>query len=54
MGTFLLKLIDEWELDDPHVVGPDVATGATLLQRHRTPIESPSAVVGSETTAFAR
>jgi len=26
MGTFLLRLVDEWELGRPHLVGPDVGT----------------------------
>ena len=26
MGAFLARLIDEWSLDAPHVVGPDVGT----------------------------
>jgi pimeloyl-ACP methyl ester carboxylesterase len=47
MGTFLLKLIDEWELGHPHVVGPDVATGATLFAAAQDADRFPSAVVGS-------
>ncbi len=47
MGTFLLKLIDEWDLGHPHVVGPDVATGATLFAAAQDPDRFPSAVVGS-------
>ena len=31
MGEFLLLLIDEWDLGHPHVVGPDVGTGAVLF-----------------------
>lgn len=47
MGTFLLQLIDEWELGHPHVVGPDVATGATLFAAAQDADRFPSAVVGS-------
>jgi pimeloyl-ACP methyl ester carboxylesterase len=47
MGTFLLKLIDKWELGHPHVVGPDVATGATLFAAAQHADRFPSAVVGS-------
>ncbi len=47
MGTFLLELIDEWELGRPHVVGPDVATGATLFAAAEDLDRFPSAVVGS-------
>jgi pimeloyl-ACP methyl ester carboxylesterase len=47
MGSFLLKLIDEWQLGHPHVVGPDVATGATLFAAVQDAVLFPSAVVGS-------
>ena len=30
-GQFLARLIDEWGLGAPHVVGPDVGTAAALL-----------------------
>ena len=29
-GEFLARLIDEWALGSPHVVGPDVGTAAAL------------------------
>ena len=32
-GAFLARLIDEWALGSPHVVGPDVGTAAALLPR---------------------
>jgi len=32
-GTFLARLIDEWGLGAPYVVGPDVGTAAALLHR---------------------
>jgi pimeloyl-ACP methyl ester carboxylesterase len=47
MGTFLLRLIDEWGLDRPHLVGPDVGTGAVLFAISEEPDRFPSAVVGS-------
>ena len=31
MGQFLVELVDEWRLDRPHLVGPDVGTGAVLF-----------------------
>ena len=34
MGMFLLRLIDEWELGHPHVIGPDVGTGAVRRPGH--------------------
>jgi pimeloyl-ACP methyl ester carboxylesterase len=47
MGMFLLRLIDEWELGHPHVVGPDVGTGAVLFAASEDVDRFPSAVVGS-------
>jgi pimeloyl-ACP methyl ester carboxylesterase len=47
MGTFLLRLIDEWELGHPHLVGPDVGTGAVLFALSDDLDRFPSAVVGS-------
>jgi pimeloyl-ACP methyl ester carboxylesterase len=52
MGAFLIKLIDEWELGQPHVFGPDVGTGATLFAAAREPDALTSAVVGSGGSAF--
>jgi pimeloyl-ACP methyl ester carboxylesterase len=47
MGNFLLRLIDEWGLGHPHVVGPDVGTGAVLFAASEDVDRFPSAVVGS-------
>src|SRR6201995_4527514 len=47
MGSFLLRLIDEWGLGRPHLVGPDVGTGAVLFAISENPDRFPSAVVGS-------
>jgi len=47
MGMFLLRLIDEWGLGHPHVVGPDVGTGAVLFAASEVVDRLPSAVVGS-------
>lgn len=52
MGDFLVALIDEWGLDRPHVVGPDVGTGATLFAASVAPDRLRSAVVGSGGTAW--
>jgi pimeloyl-ACP methyl ester carboxylesterase len=52
MGMFLLRLIDEWELGRPHVVGPDVGTGAVLFAASEDPDRFPSAVVGSGGASF--
>ncbi len=52
MGTFLLRLIDEWELGHPHLVGPDVGTGAVLFALSEDLDRFPSAVVGSGGASF--
>ena len=52
MGMFLLRLIDEWGLGHPHVVGPDVGTGAVLFAAHEDLDRFPSAVVGSGGASF--
>ena len=52
MGGFLLRLIDEWELGHPHVVGPDVGTGAVLFAAAEDVDPFPSAVVGSGGASF--
>ncbi len=31
MGEFLIRLIDEWGLNTPHIVAPDVGTSAALF-----------------------
>jgi pimeloyl-ACP methyl ester carboxylesterase len=52
MGAFLLRLIDEWGLGRPHVVGPDVGTGAVLFAAAEDLDRFPSAVVGSGGASF--
>jgi pimeloyl-ACP methyl ester carboxylesterase len=52
MGGFLLRLIDEWGLGHPHVVGPDVGTGAVLFAAAEDVDRFPSAVVGSGGASF--
>src|SRR2546430_1925616 len=36
-GAFLARLIDEWGLGAPHIVGPDVGTAAAPFLAARTP-----------------
>jgi pimeloyl-ACP methyl ester carboxylesterase len=45
-GAFLARLIDEWELGAPHVVGPDVGTAAALFLAARAPGLLTSLTVG--------
>lgn len=52
MGGFLLRLISEWGLGRPHVVGPDVGTGAALFAAAEDLDRFPSAVVGSGGASF--
>lgn len=52
MGEFLVQLIDEWELGQPHVFGPDVGTGAALFAAAQAPSSVSSLVVGSGGSAY--
>jgi pimeloyl-ACP methyl ester carboxylesterase len=52
MGGFLLRLVDEWNLGHPHVVGPDVGTGAVLFAAAEDVARFASAVVGSGGASF--
>jgi pimeloyl-ACP methyl ester carboxylesterase len=52
MGEFLIRLLDAWRLDSPHVVGPDVGTGAALFAAARHPSRFTSLIVGNGATAF--
>jgi pimeloyl-ACP methyl ester carboxylesterase len=52
MGSFLLRLVDEWDLGRPHLVGPDVGTGAVLFALSEDLDRFPSAVVGSGGASF--
>src|SRR6201995_4038472 len=46
MGEFLARLIDEWGLGAPHVVGPDVGTAAALFLAARSPARVTSLTIG--------
>jgi pimeloyl-ACP methyl ester carboxylesterase len=52
MGEFVVRLADAFGLEAPHVVGPDVATGAALFAAARHPGRLRSLVVGSGGSAF--
>lgn len=51
MGEFVVRLVDEWGLDTPHLVGQDIGTGAALFAAARHPAAFRSLVVGSGGTA---
>src|ERR671919_2106985 len=46
MGAFLARLIDEWGLGAPHIVGPDVGTAAALFLAAKAPERVTSLTVG--------
>jgi pimeloyl-ACP methyl ester carboxylesterase len=52
MGEFLIRLIDEWGLNTPHVVAPDVGTAAALFAAVRHPGKLRSLVVGNGGIAY--
>ncbi len=45
-GAFLARLIDEWSLGAPHVVGPDVGTAAALFLAAKSPERVTSLTIG--------
>jgi len=47
MGDFLVRVIDEAELDRPHIVAPDVGTSAALFAAAAHPENISSVVVGT-------
>jgi pimeloyl-ACP methyl ester carboxylesterase len=51
-GAFLARLIDEWGLGAPHVVGPDVGTAAALFCAARAPARVTSLTVGGGAVGF--
>lgn len=52
MGEFVIRVADTFELESPHVVGPDVGTGASLFAAALYPGRLRSLVVGSGGTAI--
>src|SRR5262249_59933717 len=51
-GAFLARLIDEWGLGAPHVVGPDVGTAAALFLAARAPERVTSLTLGGGAVRF--
>jgi len=47
MGGFVIRLADEFGLEQPHTVGPDIGTGALLFAAADNPGRLRSIVVGS-------
>jgi pimeloyl-ACP methyl ester carboxylesterase len=52
MGEFVIRIADAFGLEHPHVVGPDVDTGASLFAAALHPGRLRSLVVGSGGTAY--
>jgi pimeloyl-ACP methyl ester carboxylesterase len=52
MGQFVIRVVDAFELGEPHVVGPDVGTGAALFAAALYPGRLRSLVVGSGGAAY--
>ncbi len=52
MGEFIARAADAFELEEPHVVGPDIGTGALLLGAALQPERWRSLVVGGGAAAY--
>jgi pimeloyl-ACP methyl ester carboxylesterase len=52
MGEFLLRLIDQWEIESPHIFGPDIGTAAVLFAAGRGAEKIRSVIVGSGASAY--
>ncbi|HEX6523556.1 MAG TPA: alpha/beta hydrolase [Streptosporangiaceae bacterium] len=52
MGEFLARLIDEWDLGAPHIVGPDVGTAAALFLAARSAERVTSLTIGGGAVRF--
>jgi pimeloyl-ACP methyl ester carboxylesterase len=51
-GAFLARLIDEWGLGAPHIVGPDVGTPAALFLAAKSPERVTSLTIGGGAVRF--
>jgi pimeloyl-ACP methyl ester carboxylesterase len=51
-GAFLARLIDEWDLGAPHVVGPDVGTASALFLAANDPERVTSLSIGGGAVPF--
>jgi pimeloyl-ACP methyl ester carboxylesterase len=52
LGEFLARLIDEWGLGAPHIVGPDVGTPAALFLAAKAPERVTSLTIGGGAVRF--
>src|ERR1700740_579285 len=51
-GAFLARLIDEWGLGAPHIVGPDVGTASALFLAAKAPERVRSLTIGGGAVRF--
>jgi pimeloyl-ACP methyl ester carboxylesterase len=52
MGRFLVGLIEQWGLGQPHVIGPDVGGPAALFAAAESPSSLRAMVIGNGATAY--
>jgi pimeloyl-ACP methyl ester carboxylesterase len=52
MSEFLIRILDEWDLREPHLVCPDIGTPAALFAAAGHPGRIRSLVVGGGATAY--
>jgi pimeloyl-ACP methyl ester carboxylesterase len=52
MSDFLIRILDEWDIRDPHLVCPDIGTPAALFAAAGHPGRIRSLVVGGGATAY--
>jgi pimeloyl-ACP methyl ester carboxylesterase len=52
MGDFLLRMIDQWEIESPHIFGPDVGTSAALFAAGRGAGRVRSVIVGGGASVY--
>jgi pimeloyl-ACP methyl ester carboxylesterase len=52
MGAFLVRLMDQWEIESPHLFGPDIGTSAALFAAAQQPRRLRSLIVGSGAVSY--
>jgi pimeloyl-ACP methyl ester carboxylesterase len=52
MGAFLVRLMDQWEIEAPHLFAPDVGTSAALFAAAANTARVGSLIVGSGAVSF--
>lgn len=52
MSEFLIRILDDWDIKDPHLICPDIGTAAALFAAANHPGRVRSLVVGGGGTAY--